>query len=97
MLIAIINQLLVEEIDKKVKLTTEEIESLTAGKKNSQISFEDIPGIDVEFTESELTLLKKSVEKLDKTGDGEVTRDMVHICAKIQNYVQLIDEENKDG
>lgn len=78
-------QILVKDIIKKIELTQKDLEKYEIKSEGQQVSWnpkKDKP-TDVEFSEAELDLLKKQVDKKDE--NGEITQDTLDLCVRIKN------------
>jgi len=84
----LISQTLVRDIDKKIRITQEEMKEIDFNVREDGNSYvwnnEKAKEKEIEFTKSEIDLLKKEVEKLDK--ENKITQSMLDLCLKIKEY-----------
>lgn len=80
----IIEQILIRDLDKKVVLTQADMETYNIKSEKGRIRWnaEKDEGIDVEFTDAELSFLKEQVEKLDKA--KSINQGNLELCLKIR-------------
>lgn len=80
-----IEMLLVKSIQGKVELTASEISDWNVRQENDMILWDKEKACDKEiyFENSELTLLKKQVEELDK--EKKITSRTIDLCVRIKN------------
>ena len=77
-------QILVQDISKKVQFTQEEIQNANYKVKGNLASWDDtkVKEAKIEFTGAELNFLKTRVDDLDK--NKEITQDILSLCRKIK-------------
>lgn len=82
----ILQQSLVKEIAKKVELSIEEVTQIELKQIEDQITWNPKKDFEkeVDFTETEMTLLKEQVEVMDK--EQRVTQDILDLCLLIRNF-----------
>lgn len=80
-----IEMLLVKSIQEKVELTVRELEEWNVRQEDNLILWDQKKACDKEihFENSELTLLKKQVEELDK--EKKITSRIIDLCVRIKN------------
>lgn len=77
-------QILVQDISKKVQFTQEEIQDANYQVKGNLATWDDtkVKENEINFTGAELNFLKTRVDELDK--NKEITQDILSLCQKIK-------------
>lgn len=71
-------------IRKKIDFSSQEVEDLHIKNEEGRITWSsDAPTIEVEFTDSEIELLKSLIDKLDKS--GQITDNILDFIEAILN------------
>ena len=80
----IVDQLVIQDINDKIKLSPDEREKINFRVENNQAAWSNnkLKDMDVKFLNPELTLLKSFVEKLDK--EKKITMEILDLCLKIR-------------
>lgn len=82
----ILQQLAIKDIAKKIEFSPEEIKNIGLKQVGNNITWNPTKtGLEIEitFSESELSILKQQVEKMDK--EEKITQDMLDLCLMVRN------------
>lgn len=82
----LISQILVKDINEKINITQKDIKKYEIKSNQNSLTWntEKDKGLEVDFTDKEIELLKEQVEKLDK--ENKITQDNLDLCLKIREY-----------
>lgn len=79
---SVIEMISKRNIRKKIDFSSEELEDLNIKNEDGRITWSpEAPSIEVEFTDSEINLLKSLIDKLDKS--GLITDNILDFVEKI--------------
>lgn len=79
----IVEQVIVKDIKKKVDLSQSEFKEINLKVSEGKYTWNNkAKDKEVDFTESELSLLKSQIDKLDK--EKKITQDILSLCLKIK-------------
>ena len=79
---SVIEMISKRNIRKKIDFSSEELEDLNIKNEDGRITWSsEAPSIEVEFTDSEINLLKSLLDKLDKS--GLITDNILDFVEKI--------------
>ena len=92
----IIEQVLVKDIKEKVDLSQSEFKTIEFRKYGGKYIWDNEKAKDkeVDFTESELNLLRTQIDKMDK--EKKITQEILSLCLKIRSVVNGKEQKNNN-
>ena len=80
----LITQTLVRDISEKIKITQEEMKNLKLESSGDMVKWDETndKGLEVEFTQLEINLLRDRVKELDSK--NKITQENLDLCVKIK-------------